>query len=707
VGGLKAGGLVVSKTSGSAGGFKNSNGVAGSYEANICYDIITYWMIYETKELYPLLASPKGELLCYDTKECSRVGEGEATAIAVKPKPARLIYLRFQGYGYYEKWLRILASKSRELRLKVENTLRAVEREGDKARILAYFIVRGGEWEAIPKPEDYNESIAYLPPSCLDNVTYTFLDPSNPDPTIITITVEEWSRVLEAYKEALATKLEEAQEPSPQLAIQPLQFIVKKPTEREMLAENIAEELARRFKIKTFMIESTTKETILGIYCFDGIVWRPCEERLKATIEDMVAHSFELKAKTTRWVVNEAMRKITDRYKVILRYDNLKIAFRNKVYLDWERFLEGASLRESIEPANPDSHVFHLIPHNLAVERLEGLEGLARYNESLEGLEELAKRLCPKTLETFKQWVGGKWIVLFEIIGYTLYPKYDLHKAIMLVGEGSNGKSTYLRLLRDILGAENYASIPLQELADPSNRFAGSELYHKLANIVSDLPKRALQDTGRFKMLTGEDYLCIDRKFRDRVCFVNYAKLIFSANELPQVYDMTEAFWRRWVVIEFPNKFPRDPTFYERTFTEEEKEGAIIVGLIAFREVWRRRRFSFEETEEDYKEVWLRSANPVYECIMALVKGEAKDETGYTARLDPNAREEADKLYSVCLDYLREIGRELPDKATFTKELEKLFNIKKKKIGRNRHYYYGIILEEVKETGEGLEAYST
>jgi len=673
-------------------------------EASICYDIITYWLIYETNGLYPLLANPKGELLCEETKECDRVREEDATAIAVKPRPVRLLYLRFQGYGYYEKWLRILASRSRELRLKIEKTLKAVEREGDKARILAYLIVRGGEWEKIPKPEDYNESLAYLPPSCLNNVTYAFLDPSNPDPAIQEITVEEWAQAFEAYREAIATKLEEPQEPSPKPEIQPLQFIIEKVSERELLAENIAMELAQRFKIRTFMIATTTKESIVGIYCFEDVIWRPCEEKLKASIEAMVAHSLELRAKTTRWVINEVMRKITDRFKVTLRYEPLKIAFKNGYYLDWEKFLAGASLKDSVEEANPDSVVFHLIPHRLALEKLESLEGLARFNESLEGLEKLARMLCPKTLETFKQWVGEKWIVLFEIIGYVLYPRYDLHKAIMLVGEGRNGKSTYLRLIRDIVGSENYASVSLQELADPSNRFAGSELYRKLANIVPDLPKRALQDTGRFKMLTGEDYLCIDRKYRDRICFVNYAKLLFSANELPQVYDMTEAFWRRWLVIEFPNQFDIDQTFYERTFTEEEIEGAIIVGLIAFREAWRRRRFSFEETSLDYKEAWLRSANSVYDCIKALVNGEARSIVGYEARLDPNAREEAEKLYSVCYDYLQEMGRELPDKATFTKELERLFKITKRKVGR-KHYYYGIILREVGEIEEGLEAY--
>ncbi len=55
-------------------------------------------------------------------------------------------------------------------------------------------------------------------------------------------------------------------------------------------------------------------------------------------------------------------------------------------------------------------------------------------------------------------------------------------------------------------------------------------------------------------MLTGEDEICADRKFRDPICSKNYTKLIFSADELPEVINQTYAFWRRWIVVEFSNR---------------------------------------------------------------------------------------------------------------------------------------------------------
>jgi Predicted ATPase len=91
-------------------------------------------------------------------------------------------------------------------------------------------------------------------------------------------------------------------------------------------------------------------------------------------------------------------------------------------------------------------------------------------------------------------------------------------------------------------------------------------LRGKLANIFADLPSDALRNTG--KVLTGNDRITADRKHRDPIRFTNYAKLIFSCNQLPKVYDMTLAFWRRWLVIQFPNIFPPNEEFRKK-FIEE------------------------------------------------------------------------------------------------------------------------------------------
>ncbi len=139
------------------------------------------------------------------------------------------------------------------------------------------------------------------------------------------------------------------------------------------------------------------------------------------------------------------------------------------------------------------------------------------------------------------------------LFGYCLVPGNWLQRAFMAVGSGNNGKSTLLGILADLLGPDAVSSETLQRLS--MTRFATANLWGKLANIAADIPSAPLHHSGIFKMLTGGDILTGERKFRDAFSFVNGAKLIFSANELPRVDDRTYAFWRRWRLIEFTQDF--------------------------------------------------------------------------------------------------------------------------------------------------------
>jgi P4 family phage/plasmid primase-like protien len=320
---------------------------------------------------------------------------------------------------------------------------------------------------------------------------------------------------------------------------------------------------------------------------------------------------------------------------------------------------------------------------------------------------QLAEAEAPQLVEILKAWVGEPyWLTLLEIVGYTTIAfKYPLHKAFMLLGRGSNGKSTYLRMLKEILGRGNVTSIPLQALADLDFRFLWAGLIGKLANIFADIPKSPLSYTGVFKVLTGEDCIDIDRKGREPVrCYTNYAKLIFSANELPRTSDLTHAFFRRWVIIDFPNTFPEDPGWHDRNITLELKNTALTLGLEAVKEVLQRRAFT---GETDVRDRWLEESDPIYGFIRDL-------ERLGLAKRDPDGKVAAQTLYTIYTEWARaQEDIEVLAKAEFTKRLE-THGIMKVKI-KTDTYYKGITLLErpdvavakLRELGEkeGLEAY--
>jgi P4 family phage/plasmid primase-like protien len=323
--------------------------------------------------------------------------------------------------------------------------------------------------------------------------------------------------------------------------------------------------------------------------------------------------------------------------------------------------------------------------------------------EGLTG-RELAEREAPKLVKILQSWAASNWLGLAEIIGYTTIAyRYPLHKAFMLLGGGQEGKSTYLRMLKDILGSHNIASIPLQAFESLEYRFMLEGLVGKLANISADIPKKPLKHTGYFKQATGEDPMDIDRKFKPTLKgYVSYAKMVFAANQLPQTADRTHAFFRRWVIYEFPNRFQEDPGWYERNITRELRDQALTVGILAMRDVLRRGAFT---GEADVRERWLEESDPIYKFIRTL-------ERLNLARRDPNGRVNAKEFYDIYVSWAQNEGVEVIDKAMFTRQLKE-YGITDIPIG-GRQYYEGIRLLERVDTikdklvsggAEGLEAY--
>jgi putative DNA primase/helicase len=204
--------------------------------------------------------------------------------------------------------------------------------------------------------------------------------------------------------------------------------------------------------------------------------------------------------------------------------------------------------------------------------------------------------------------------VLQESAGYCLWREYQIHIAVMLVGEGANGKSTWLELISTFLGNENVSRESLQSFE--ANRFSLGCLFGKLANIYSDLSDRALVKTGTFKMLTGGDTISAESKFRDRFNFKNYAKLIFSANKIPESKDDTTAFFRRWIIINFPKQFlpnnPKtDPQLLKKLTTEEELSGFLNWCLEGLRRLNEKKGFSRSKSIEETREQYVRASDPV------------------------------------------------------------------------------------------------
>lgn len=145
--------------------------------------------------------------------------------------------------------------------------------------------------------------------------------------------------------------------------------------------------------------------------------------------------------------------------------------------------------------------------------------------------------------------------LLEEAIGYCFYRRNELGKSFILLGGGSNGKSTFLDLVNTLLGLDNISSLDLKELGE---RFKPAQLSGKLANIGDDISDDFIKDASMFKKLVTGGRINAENKGSQLFEFDCYCKFMFSANDMPRIKDKTGAVLRRLVIIPFNAKFTTD-----------------------------------------------------------------------------------------------------------------------------------------------------
>lgn len=176
------------------------------------------------------------------------------------------------------------------------------------------------------------------------------------------------------------------------------------------------------------------------------------------------------------------------------------------------------------------------------------------------------------TAPRFKAWMdevvpAELHALVLEVFGYLLMSGNPLQHAFLLLGPGGTGKSTFLRVLERMLGRHNVSSQSLKALS--TDRFAGAELFGKIANIRSDIESSYMADSTLFKQLTGGDTLSAQRKYAQPFDFRPWATPIFSANKTWRSEDDTTGYIRRWVILPFETVLDRTKPFDETTLYAE------------------------------------------------------------------------------------------------------------------------------------------
>ena len=192
--------------------------------------------------------------------------------------------------------------------------------------------------------------------------------------------------------------------------------------------------------------------------------------------------------------------------------------------------------------------------------------------------------LCP----TIDSWMASMYEpdivkLLWQVLGVVIHPGLGFQKAVVLLGNGLNGKGTFLRLCQSFLPDSAFSSVDPNLLGPTTNRFAAADLFGKTANICGDIERLTISSTAEFKKITGGDTIRGERKNEHGFNFLSEATPLFSGNKMPKSHDTSYGWFRRWLIIPMDRRIEGvpDPTINQKL--AKELDGALVQAVMALR----------------------------------------------------------------------------------------------------------------------------
>ncbi|AKA48728.1 hypothetical protein IX51_06010 [uncultured archaeon] len=202
---------------------------------------------------------------------------------------------------------------------------------------------------------------------------------------------------------------------------------------------------------------------------------------------------------------------------------------------------------------------------------------------------------------------------LFETIAWTLMKNYNIQGAVVLYGQGGEGKSIIHLIIGLLL--DKTSSISLGELE--TDKFKRAELAGSWANLISESTTEIITSEW-FKRLTDGTEITVDRKNGHPFKIKSHAKMIIDTNELPEKENELRAFYRRVItIIDFPNMLesvlsPSEIDSIARSLKEGSELDAIFSYVIDnfYAPLVKRMKFTGHLNVMDAEAKWEERSNP-------------------------------------------------------------------------------------------------
>lgn len=260
------------------------------------------------------------------------------------------------------------------------------------------------------------------------------------------------------------------------------------------------------------------------LYVYDDGVYR--EEQAVGFLKEMALDACDRKRNTWR---NEVIHDLADMNQISrdeLGLEGPKVAVSNGI-LNIET--------EQLEDFAPDKYALNKIPHD--------------YDPDAE---------CEQFENYLDEWIPNKRSQrhLQELLGTALHPE-KLHKKMgILLGPTDAGKSTFLELIRHVLGKDN---VEAQGPHSLSGRWGVDKIFDCLLNAADEVRgSEKLENVEKLKKIADGNETPAEEKGVKTYSFEPTCEHIYGANVTPDADRGDKAFWNRWITIEFPKEIPEE-----------------------------------------------------------------------------------------------------------------------------------------------------
>ena len=304
-------------------------------------------------------------------------------------------------------------------------------------------------------------------------------------------------------------------------------------------------------------------------------------------------------------------------------------------------------------------------------------------------LEFVPEAKCPRWEQFLREVLGDDEEIqdyFHQLIGYIMSGETSLQQMWLMVGSGSNGKSTLLHILQRLLGPDYAQQTPESVLLGRANVGGATNDLVRLRGIRCAL----LTETGhgqffneeRVKALVAADTIAARGLYREFEEFTPQAKFLLATNHLPIVRGTDKGIWRRLVVVPFTKEFEvgSDPTLYQDLVAE-------LPGIFA----WAVRgavRWYDSSVPFTVPTAWALATSQ-YRSEQDALKGFLDDRVD----IKPGLFVGASDLYNAYVSWCRDDGRQALSQSEFGQRMTTTLDVTRGRKGAsNLHHYFGVAL---------------